>query len=857
MPPPNVTGILHFGHVLNNTLQDIYIRWARLQGREACWFPGLDHAGIATQTKVEQELKSQGVSRHDIGRDAFVEKTWEWKEKYGGLILNQLRTLGVSCDWDRTLFTMDPSASEAVRDVFIQLFDEGLIYRGKRIINWSPVAQSALSDEEVIFKQVKEHLYTLRYHLEDGSGTLLVATVRPETIFADVAVAVNPRDERYASMIGKHVIVPLGGQRVPIIADDYADPEFGTGCVKITPAHDPNDFEIGIRHGLAMPSCIAADATLTELAGDYAGLDRFIARKRVVQTLEEAELLEAKDDYTHNVGFSERGGEVVEPYLSDQWFVRMAPLAEPALAAVRDGRVTIHPEHWVRTYEHWMSNIRDWCISRQLWWGHRIPVYYAQDGRFTAAQNEHQAREKLGLDETSPLRQDPDVLDTWFSSWLWPMTTMQWRGPLLHTADSQSESLLKYYLPTQLLVTGPDIIFFWVARMIMATLKFRGDVPFRDVYFTSIIRDVKGRKLSKSLGNSPDPLKIIDMYGSDAVRYTMIYLAPLGSDVRLDIDEKTQDIPSMELGRNFANKVWNACRFLQMKRAEIGEESVSGAPYQLTTADAWIASRFATTLRDASAALAAYRITEYAKMLHEFIWRDFCDWYVEVVKVQFARNPEAAQRTAMMDHAFGIIEGTLQLLHPVMPFITEELWHGLYDRPVADSISVQPLPSQTPDKIDAAIEGQFALLQNVVESIRRQRAEMVIPPGERLDVHLSVPASMIAFVNEQVEIIRSLGRCAEVVVGTDVSKPKGSVAEVVRGIEIYLIVEGKIDLEKERARLTKESERLRGAIAGVEKKLSNTSFVDNAKPDVVQAERQKLHDWTDALEKITRNLATL
>jgi valyl-tRNA synthetase len=606
-----------------------------------------------------------------------------------------------------------------------------------------------------------------------------------------------------------------------------------------------------------MPSCIAADATLTELAGDYAGLDRFVARKRVVQALEDAELLEAKDDYTHNVGFSERGGEVVEPYLSDQWFVRMAPLAEPALAAVRDGRVKIHPEHWVRTYEHWMSNIRDWCISRQLWWGHRIPVYYTEAGRFTAAQNEQQAREKLGLDAATPLRQDPDVLDTWFSSWLWPMTTMQWRGPLLHTADSQSESLMKYYLPTQLLVTGPDIIFFWVARMVMATLKFRGDVPFRDVYFTSIIRDVKGRKLSKSLGNSPDPLKIIDRYGADAVRYTMIYLAPLGSDVRLDIDEKTQDIPSMELGRNFANKVWNACRFLQMKRAEIGQESVSNASYQLTTADAWIASRFATTLRDASAALAAYRITEYAKMLHEFIWRDFCDWYVEVVKVQFARTPDVAQRTAMMDHAFAIIEGTLQLLHPVMPYITEELWHGLYDRPVTDSISVQPLPSQTPEKIDAAIEEQFALLQNVVEAIRRQRAEMVIPPGERLDVHLSVPASMIGFVNEQVEIIRSLGRCAEIVVGTDVSKPKGSVAEVVRGIEIYLIVEGKIDLDKERARLTKEAERLRGAIAGVEKKLSNASFVDNAKPDVVQAERQKLHDWTDALEKITRNLATL
>lgn len=857
MPPPNVTGILHFGHVLNNTLQDIYIRWARIQGKESCWFPGLDHAGIATQTKVEQELKKSGVSRHDIGREAFVEKTWEWKEKYGGIILNQLRTLGVSCDWDRTLFTMDASASEAVRDVFIQLFDEGLIYRGKRIINWSPVAQSALSDEEVTFKQVKEHLYTLRYHLEDGSGTLLVATVRPETIFADVAVAVNPRDERYAALIGKQVIVPLGGQRVPIIADDYADPEFGTGCVKITPAHDPNDFEIGLRHGLSMPSCIAADATLTELAGEYAGLDRFVARKRVVQALEEAELLEAKDDYTHNVGFSERGGEVVEPYLSDQWFVRMEPLAAPALAAVKNGDIKIHPEHWVRTYEHWMSNIRDWCISRQLWWGHRIPVYYTEDGRFTAAQNEQHAREKLGVDALVPLHQDPDVLDTWFSSWLWPMTTMQWRGPLLHTTDSQSEALMRCYLPTQLLVTGPDIIFFWVARMIMATLKFRGVVPFKDVYFTSIIRDVKGRKLSKSLGNSPDPLEIISKYGSDAVRFTMIYLAPLGSDVRLDIDEKTQDIPSMELGRNFANKVWNACRFLQMKRAEIGEVDADTASYQLSTADAWIASRYATTLRDASEALASYRITEYAKMLYEFIWRDFCDWYVEIVKVQFARTTSASHRIAMMDHAYAIIEGTLQLLHPVMPYITEELWHGLYNRTREESLSTLPLTQPSASAINAGIEEQFELLQNVVEGIRRQRAEMVIPPGERLDVHLSVPEAMVDFVKEQIEIIRSLGRCAEIVVGSNLPKPSGSVADVVRGIEIYLIVEGKIDLEKERTRLTKETERLRGAIAGVEKKLSNASFVENAKPEVVQAERQKLHDWSDALEKITRNLASL
>ncbi|MFM8770560.1 MAG: valine--tRNA ligase, partial [Candidatus Kapaibacterium sp.] len=677
MPPPNVTGILHFGHVLNNTIQDIYIRWARLNGKESCWFPGLDHAGIATQTKVEKELKSHGQTRYDLGREAFIDRVWEWKNTYGGIILEQLRTLGVSADWDRTLFTMDESASSAVQEVFIRLFDEGLIYRGKRIINWSPVAQSALSDEEVIFREVREHIYTLKYHLADGSGTLLVATVRPETIFADVAVAVNPTDERYKHLIGSHVIVPLTDRTVPIIADDYADPEFGTGCVKITPAHDPNDFEIGLRHNLEMPQCIKADATLSELAGEFAGLDRFVARKKVVASLEETELLERKEDYTHNVGFSERGEEPVEPYLSDQWFVRMEPLAKPAVEAVRNGDIRFYPNHWVRTYEHWMSNVRDWCISRQLWWGHRIPVFYAEDGRYTAAQNEAEARIKLGLSADAALRQDPDVLDTWFSSWLWPMTTMGWRGPISHeqSPSQDVDKLMGYYLPTNLLVTGPDIIFFWVARMIIATLKFNGKVPFRDVYFTSIIRDAKGRKLSKSLGNSPDPLGIIDSYGSDAVRFTMIYLAPLGMDVRLDINDKTQDIPSMELGRNFANKVWNACRFLQMKQLEVAESDQGGehSEYRLSTADRWIQSRYMSTVKAASAALADYRITEYAKLLYDFIWRDFCDWYVEVVKVQLQHATHHSHKVAVMNHAFEIINGTLHLLHPVMPFLTEEL----------------------------------------------------------------------------------------------------------------------------------------------------------------------------------------
>ena len=857
MPPPNVTGILHFGHVLNNTLQDLYIRWNRLQGAEACWFPGIDHAGIATQTKVEQELRKNGVSRHDLGRDAFTDRVWEWKEKYGGIILQQLRTLGVSADWERTLFTMDETASQAVQEVFIQLFDEGLVYRGKRIINWSPVAQSALSDEEVIYKEVHEEIFTLRYHLEDGSGTLLVATVRPETIFADVAVAVNPADERYASMIGKNVIVPIGGQAVPVIADDHADPEFGTGVVKVTPAHDPNDYEIGLRHNLPMPACIGPDATLTELAGEFAGLDRFKARRQVVKALEAQELLERSEKYSHNVGFSERGGEPVEPYLSDQWFVKMAPLAGPALTAVQDGSVKLYPEHWVKTYEHWMTNIRDWCISRQLWWGHRIPVYYAENGSFTAARSEEEARTKLGLDANASVRQDPDVLDTWFSSWLWPMTTMGWTGPLSSTPEVRKANAdLQFYLPTDLLVTGPDIIFFWVARMIMATLKFDGRVPFKDVYFTSIIRDGRGRKLSKSLGNSPDPVHVINRYGADSVRFTMIYLAPLGTDVRLDIDEETQDIPSMEIGRNFGNKVWNACRFLQMKRQEIGDSSVAGE-FARSTADRWIESRYNTAVALATKALADYRLTEYARTLYDFIWRDFCDWYVEIVKVQFNANADPAYRTALLDHAYGMIDGTLRLLHPVMPFLTEELWHGLFNKPETESISVQQAPRADASRIDATVENNFALLQAIVEGLRRQRAEMEIPPGKKLPVHLSAEPTLASFLEEQRDVVTALARVDGLVIGTGLAKPPASVADVVRGVESFLIVEGAVDLDKEKERLEKELKRLQGAIGGIQKKLSNAGFLKGAKPEVVAAEEKKLLDWTDAMEKITRNLETL
>lgn len=854
MPPPNVTGVLTMGHVINNTIQDIYIRRHRMLGEETCWFPGLDHAGIATQTKVEQKLREEKLTRHDLGREKFLEQVWDWKHQYGDIILQQMRSIGISCDWNRTLFTMDESASNAVRETFIRLFDEGLIYRGKRIINWSPVAQSALSDEEVIFKEVKEHIYTLRYHFESGNGWLNVATVRPETIFGDVAVAVNPGDERYKHLIGTNVIVPITGKAIPIIGDDYADPTFGTGCVKITPAHDPNDFEVGIRHSLPMPNAINADATLNELAGEFKGLDRFVARKQVMARLQELDLIEKVEDYTHNVGFSERGGEPVEPYLSDQWFVNMKPLAEPALKAVLDGDIKFYPNHWVKTYEHWMTGIRDWCISRQLWWGHRIPVYYAEDGTFTAASSEDEARTKLGLPADATLKQDPDVLDTWFSSWLWPMTTMGW------LADGKQENTddMSFYLPSNLLVTGPDIIFFWVARMIMASLKFTGKIPFRDVYFTSIIRDGKGRKMSKSLGNSPDPLNVIAKYGSDALRFTIVYLAPLGTDVRLEVKE--QDVPQVELGRNFANKIWNAGRFLMMKRDENPFSGASSMPSEdeLSAADKWIRSRYHSTIKNVADHLNNYRITEYARTLHEFIWRDFCDWYVEILKSQINASQDAEQKARMVHGAMHIFDGTMRLLHPVMPFISETLWQELSTDKKTDTICTALNPAFDQACVMPEVESSFELLQMLVEEIRKMRSLANIQNHQKLPVILRVPdASISAFLNAQSSTIATLGRATEVTIAQDAQKPENALSSVIRGIDIFIETAGAIDQEKEKARLTKESERLAGLIKSIESKLNNPGFVSKAPEQVVKAEQEKLESIKDSHAKIMENLSSL
>ncbi len=854
MPPPNVTGILHIGHVLNHTIQDLYIRWHRMLGFETCWFPGIDHAGISTQTKVEQALRKEGKTKHDLGRKAFEQKVWEWKENYGSMILNQFQKIGDSSDWDRTLFTLDEGASTAVQETFIRLFDEGLIYRGKRIINWSPVAQSALSDEEVIPQTTTSTFYTLKYHLEDGSGTLLVGTVRPETLYGDVAVAVNPNDDRYKHLVGKTCIVPMVGTVVPIISDDYVEIDFGTGALKITPAHDINDYEIGIRHNLPINNTLNADGTLNELTGEWQGIDRFVARKEIVKRLELLDLVQKADPYEHSIGTSERTGEPVEPFLSDQWFVSMKQLAAPALNVVKNGDIQFYPSHWTKTYEHWLNTIRDWCISRQLWWGHRIPVYYTENGEFTAARNEDEARKKLNVSDSTVLRQDEDVLDTWFSSWLWPLTTMGW------LADGKSEQTkeLSYFLPTDLLVTAPEIIFLWVARMIMASLKFKGIIPFKAVYFTAIVRDHHGRKMSKSLGNSPDPLKIFEKYGADATRFTLMYQAPLGQDIRMQVDLDSQDLPEIEFGRNFSNKLWNTARFLLMKKAELGEVEPD-EKYSKSLADQWILSQFHKTSLTVHSLLEQFKITDYAKLLYEFIWQDFCSWYVEIVKIQSNQTDSTASKAAIVNIALQVFEGSLQLLHPIMPFITEELWHSLNDsRSIDKSISTTKPIESIPSFVDKDVEDTFSFIKTIIEEIRTIRSTVAIAPQEKVPIAI-IPSSeeVQTIIKDNKAIFLQLAKCSEFEVGLQVAKPIGSISLSVKGTTVYVIVGNTIDIPEEIKRQEKEFLRLEQLTNGIEKKLSNEKFVEKAPPTVIENERTKLSDMRQSMDAINATIASL
>lgn len=867
IPPPNVTGMLTLGHVLNNTIQDIYIRWKRMQGYEACWIPGTDHAGIATQTKVVQALNAEGINYRDLGREKFIDRVWEWRNEYGSIILKQLRALGVSVDWRRERFTMDEGLNEAVREVFVRLFDAGLIYKGKKIVNWSPAAQTTLSNEEVNHKEIQDKLYTIRYKLADRDEYISISTARPETIPGDVAIAVNPEDERYTDWVGLKVIVPLGGQEIPIITDKHADPQFGTGAVKITPAHDPNDYEVGLRHDLPMPNTIDPDGTMNELAGPLAGLDRFAARKKAAAMLEEAGAIVKVEDYVHSVGFSERGGEQIEPYLSDQWFVSMEPLARDAIKCVEEQLVTFSPEHWVKTYMHWMKNIQDWPISRQLWWGHQIPVYYAEDGSYTAARSPEEAREKLGIDAEAPLRQDDDVLDTWFSSWLWPFSVHGWGS------SEKNQEDLAYFYPTDLLVTGPDIIFFWVARMIMAGFAFMKDepgadgtprttmedlIPFKHVYFTSIIRDETGRKLSKTLGNSPDPLKVIADYGADALRFTIIYLAPTGQDIRFSEE-------ACEIGRNFANKVWNAGRFLMMKAEQAGldrekEQSFPTALSELepvSDSDRWILSRFHSALREVSDNLDQYRINDYSKRIYEFVWNDFCDWYIEQAKAELVELSEEDGRKSMQ-FALGLYDQMLRMLHPIMPFVTEEIWQTLQPRTDGESISTAAFPEADEARIATGTEKNFTMMQQSVEAIRRMRSEANLAPSKEITVSIGAEsdASMAVF-NQAASLLRKLARISSLEVSTSVQKPQLSKTEVVHRNEIHIHLEGLIDVAKEREKTEKEIQRLEGMITGTEKKLANERFVQNAPAEVVEKEREKLENFRGTVEKLKETMEKL
>lgn len=850
MPPPNVTGSLTLGHVLNHTLQDIFIRYSRMRGKEALWLPGTDHAGIATQTVVEKKLKKEGVTRHDLGRKAFLDQVWEWREEYGGLILRQLRRLGISCDWRRNLFTMDERASEAVINAFIALYRDGLIYRGTRIINWCPVSQTALSDEEVIMKPRRDKLVYVRYPLVNRPGRYItIATVRPETILADVAIAVNPADSRYRDLVGELAAVPVAGRHIPVIADDYVDIEFGTGALKITPAHDPNDYEVARRHNLPVISVVGRDGKMTDEYG-YGGMDRFDAREKILLDLEELGNLERVEEYEHNVGYSERADVVVEPYLSEQWFVRMQPLAGPALQVVNDSEIRFHPPHWVNTYRHWMENIQDWCISRQLWWGHRIPAWYDSEGRVWVASSYEEACHFAGTDK---LVQDEDVLDTWFSSWLWPLTTLGWTGP-----NSDNDDLRAFY-PTDTLVTGPDIIFFWVARMIMAGLYFKGGVPFRDVYFTSIIRDMKGRKLSKSLGNSPDPLKVIDTYGTDALRFTIIYIAPLGQDVLFG-EEKC------ELGRNFATKLWNASRLVFMQREKYFESPEEfEAAYSMFVPDRndftfaeehLLMARYHAMIERYHTAFGQFRVNDIVRNLYDFFWGDYCDWYLEALKTSLSASSDidAARRAVLL--SVHVLEGTLKALHPVMPFITDEIWHCIVRRPHGLTVALSPMPEASADwtGMDAAIH---ALPRAVISEVRSLRSLFAVPASGMAPLTLK-PAGEAAcrVLSENTHIIAAATRCS-VTVSPDAVRPSHAASSVVEGNELFVQLEGLISFEKERARLQKEIGSISSYVASLKKKLSNEGFVANAPEDVIEKERSKLSEAQGNLEKLSGNLDVL
>ena len=836
IPPPNVTGSLTMGHVLGESLRDLVVRWQRMEGRETLWVPGTDHAGIATQNAVEKMLRQSGKSRHDLGREAFLAEVWKWKDTYGGLILKQLRSLGISADWTRERFTLDPAYSRAVLLVFQRLYEKGLIYRGHRIVNWCPRCQTALSDEEVDHVERDGSLWHIKYPLKDSDKFLTVATTRPETMLGDTGIAVNPKDRRYAHLVGKQAVLPIVRREIPIVADPHVDPKFGTGALKITPAHDPNDFELAQRHGLAPVIVMDERGVMNERAGDFRGLDRFEARERIVAALQDSGYLEKVEPHRHAVGTCQRCGTIVEPYLSLQWFVRMAPLAAPAIEAAKKGKVKFYPARWRKVYLHWMENIRDWCISRQLWWGHRIPVWYRGEERVVS----------VDPPEGEGWTQDEDVLDTWFSSGLWPFSTLGW--------PEKTRALSTFY-PNNVLVTGPDIIFFWVARMIMAGYEWMGDLPFRNVYFTGIIRDKQGRKMSKSLGNSPDPLDLIAKYGADALRFGVMRAAPLGQDVLFDEQ-------SVELGRNFCNKLWNACRFRQMQGgATEGEIN----PALLSSDDRWILLRLDQAIREVTQAFADYKFSDATATLYRFFWSEYCDWYIEASKAAFHGTDEAlkANKLAVIDFVIGHL---LRLFHPFLPFITEELWHGmgfntdLPENQGGRTLLYAPWPKPLSDDektyfgLDDSADQVAQAKYDLVTLGRSLRRDCKIDPARKVKFVLR-PSGELA--DDEADVLKLLLNAESLVIESRFAPPKGTPMAANALGELFLPLEGLVDVAAERTRLTKELEKIRSEIGKVEAKLANPAFTQKVPASVLTEHQQRLLDWQSKERQVRAGLDNL
>ena len=847
IPPPNVTGVLHMGHMLNNTIQDVLVRRARMLGKNACWVPGTDHASIATEAKVVRLLAEQGIKKSAIGREEFLKHAFAWKEKYGGVILEQLKKLGASCDWDRTRFTMEPDLSEAVLDVFIDLHTKGLVYRGLRMVNWDPQALTAVSDEEVIYKEVNSKLYHVRYRIDTplpgrgagGEGEwITIATTRPETILGDTAVAVHPEDERYAHLKGKRVLVPLINRSIPIIFDEYVEREFGTGALKVTPAHDVNDHELGKKHGLETIDILEPNGTLSAAAQLYIGEDRFVVRKKIAKELEAQGHLVKTEDIINKVGTSERTDAVIEPRLSLQWFVKMKELAGPALEVVLDGRVKLHPQKFVNTYRYWMENVRDWCISRQLWWGQRIPAWYNADGEVAVCKTEAEAIEQFRSagKSTSGIRQDEDVVDTWFSSWLWPISVFDGFKPR-STAGPENKDI-KYYYPTNDLVTAPEILFFWVARMIMAGMEYRKDIPFKNVYLTGIVRDKQGRKMSKSLGNSPDPLELIEKYGADGVRTGMLFSSPAGND--LPFDESL-----CEQGRNFSNKIWNAFRLV--KGFSIAEKQQPGSS---EVAVRWMQSRVKSATTEIDGLYDQFRISEALMATYKLIWDDLCSWYLEAIKPAFIDGKADPIDRTTYEATIDIFESVLKLLHPFMPFLTEELWHALRDRKEGDDIIISNWPEK--GKGDDAIETEMQHAFELIAAVRNLRNERGMSPKDALELNVQEKVPMRDAI---IDLVRKL---ANVNTGKKGDMTSESVVKFLVGTVEYSIDLGSnIDPEAERKKAEEELNYLRGFLGSVEKKLSNERFVSGAPPQVIENERRKKADAEAKIKALEERLNQL